>query len=173
MEEMRRLRAECASRLRTIAVPHPFDLDVFCASIAAARHRPLYLRPLPRQAGVSVLYGLWIATDRDDHIFHTRGATSLHKLAIVLHEIAHMLCDHRADDAIGDLLPSLDQRMVRSVLGRHAYSTHDEQEAETLATLLFERATRDPDGRSAGAAGDLLARLSDDLEHPVRVPFHG
>ncbi|SEP53083.1 hypothetical protein [Amycolatopsis saalfeldensis] len=59
-----------------------------------------------------------------------------------------MLCDHYpvslslAEQAKA-LLPDLDPVMVERVLGRAGYSTAEEREAETLATLIRHRARTD------------------------------
>ena len=80
---------------------------------------------------------MWIATDEADCIFHEEGTTPFHKTHIVLHEIAHMLLDHRGGGAWQDLArllaPDVDPGLARLILGRTAYTTVEEQEAETLA----------------------------------------
>jgi hypothetical protein len=41
---------------------------------------------------------------------------------------------------LDELFPSLDPRLVRSVLGRSRYADPEEREAETVASLILERA---------------------------------
>ena len=82
---------------------------------------------------------MWIATDEADYIFHEEGTTPFHKTHIVLHEIAHMLLDHRGGGAWEDLArllaPDIGPGLARLILGRTAYITVEEREAETLASL--------------------------------------
>jgi hypothetical protein len=127
--------------------------------VAARRGRPIRLLPV---AGLTGVCGLWIATDTTDLICHERDTTPPHRDHIVLHELSHVLCDHYPVELPGTglaqaLFPDLDPAMVRAVLGRAGYSTAEEREAETLASLIRERATTRADGT-------LRARLHDALD---------
>lgn len=133
-----RVRRRCAAVLRDLALPDSFDVPGLCAELSARRGRPIKLLPLPDLFDVC---GLWIATDTADLIAYERNTTVPHQNHIVLHEIAHMLCDHYPVDLspaeqAALLLPSLDPDMIRRVLGRTCYSSVEEQEAEFLASLL-------------------------------------
>lgn len=88
--------------------------------------------------------GLWIATGTTDLIFHESATTPPHREHIILHELAHVLCDHYpasldAVERAAVLLPDLDSALVRRVLGRAGYSTAGEREAEVLASLIRQR----------------------------------
>jgi hypothetical protein len=102
---------------------------------------------------------MWIATERADHVFHARGASALHRQNIVLHEIGHMICDHRIDTggaALAAILTDLDPAMVRRVLLRTRYSAPEEEEAEMIAALILEQAGWVPTGpRPDGLLGVL------------------
>jgi hypothetical protein len=138
------LRRRCEARLRGVRVPDPFDLDEFCAEVAARRGRPLFRRPVPGLSAEAPC-GLWIGTDRADHVFFDPGTSPLHAEHIVLHELSHILCGHSgADAAIGRLFPDLDPAAVRRMLGRVAYSDRQEREAEMMASLIRGRSARSP-----------------------------
>jgi hypothetical protein len=102
-----------------------------------------------------------VATAATDLICYERVTTPPHQEHIILHELGHLLCDHRASAALAAqverLLPSLDPEMVRRVLGRAGYSCAEEREAELLATLIRQRART-----HAGAT--LTDRLHDALD---------
>jgi hypothetical protein len=105
--------------------------------------------PTERLAGVC---GLWIATSTTDVIFFERVTTHPHQEHIILHELSHLLCDHyraslRVAAQTERLLPNLDPDMVRRVLARAGYSSVEEREAETLASLIRQRA-RSPAGNT-------------------------
>jgi hypothetical protein len=134
---LRRLERECRRLIADIEVPDPFDLSVFLSYIAARRGRDLHLHPQPAPAGAPC--GLWLATDRADHIFYAAGADPLHRRHIILHEIGHILCDHKAP---GLVLPDLDPATVARVLMRTTYSAPQEQVAEMIATMISGRALR-------------------------------
>ena len=156
----RRLRRRCLARLRDLPLPVPFDVHELCARVAARRGRPIRLLPV---AGLTGVCGLWIATDTTDLICYERDTTRPHQDHIILHELSHVLCDHHPLSVPGGgghataLFPDLDPAMVRAVLGRAGYSSDEEREAETLASLIRQRATTRPDGT-------LHARLHDALD---------
>jgi hypothetical protein len=152
---MEGLRRRCERRLRDIPIPEPFDLDMFCAGVAEWRGRPLQRHPVPGLSG-SAPCGVWIGTDRADHVFYDPGTSPLHAEHIVLHELAHILSGHGGvDGALGRLLPDLDPAAARRVLGRVSYTDRQEREAEMMASLIR--------GRSAPAPRTTLGRVVDAL----------
>jgi hypothetical protein len=154
------LRHRSEQRLRGIRVPAPFDLDAFCGEVAARRGRPLIRRPV---AGLSAEApcGLWIATDKADHVFYDPGTSPLHAEHIVLHELAHILSGHSGvDGSIAKLFPDLDPATVRRVLGRVSYTTAQEREAEMMASLIRGRSSR------AARHTTTLARFADAFGFP-------
>ena len=147
------LRRRCERLLRGIRIPHPFDLDAFCAELAARRGRPLHLRPVPG-LNADAPCGLWIGTAAADHVFYDPGTSPLHAEHIVLHELAHILSGHSgAGGTLGRLFPDLDPAMVSQVLGRVGYTTAQEREAEMIASLIR--------GRSAPASPTTLGRVAE------------
>ncbi|MEU4693041.1 hypothetical protein [Actinoplanes sp. NPDC023714] len=165
--------ATLKQRLRGIRVPDPFDLDLFCAEVAASRGRPLHRQPLAG-LGPGTPCGLYLGLPTADYVFYDPETSPLHAEHIVLHEIAHMLCGHGQKtgnpDLAAQLFPDLDPSMISRMLGRAAYSTDQEREAEMLASMI--RTTRgpstahDPDaGRMFGNAtlGTAVNRIADAL----------
>ncbi|MGX6607919.1 hypothetical protein ACWKSP_38210 [Micromonosporaceae bacterium Da 78-11] len=153
---MEGLRRRCERRLRGIRVPGPFDLDAFCAEVAARRGRPLHRLPVPGLSSGAPC-GLWVGTDRADHVFYDPGTSPLHAEHIVLHELAHILSGHSGGDgALAGLFPDLDPATVSRALGRTGYSTEQEREAEMMASLIRGRSGPPPRttmGRVADALG--------------------
>jgi hypothetical protein len=153
---MEGLRRRCERRLHGIRIPSPFDLDTFCAEVAARRGRPMIRRPV---AGLSAgaPCGLWIGTGSADHVFYDPGTSPLHAEHIVLHEVAHILSGHSGGDgALALLFPDLDPATVSRVLGRVSYTSAQEREAEMMASLIRGRPARPPrttSGRVADAFG--------------------
>ncbi|MFF3333692.1 hypothetical protein ACFYWX_29785 [Streptomyces sp. NPDC002888] len=137
------LRRRCHTLLKDIELPTPFSVDALCAQLALRRGRHLYLHPLPEKTAGAGACGVWLATEDTDHVFFERRTSRLHQEHIVLHEVGHMLLDHRGTDPAPDLvglLPDLSPRLVRRLLARTAYSTRQEQEAEMLASLIRVKA---------------------------------
>jgi len=128
-----------AAMIRELQVPVPFDLGEFVAGLERQRNRPIRLRPFNSAPGCPC--GLWIGTADADYIYHEAGTTPFHATHIALHELAHMLLGHQHsaswDQFISLLAPDVDQALIRLILGRSAYSTEKEREAETLASLIL------------------------------------
>jgi hypothetical protein len=141
------LRRRCEARIEGWELPVPFDVHQLCRALAEQRQRPIVLRPLLGRDGPC---GLWVAGPSSDFIFYDAQTSPLHQQHIILHEISHLLCGHRARP-LGEgelralLFPDLCPRMVERVLQRAGYATDDEQEAELLASVILQRVTaRDP-----------------------------
>lgn len=104
-----------------------------------------------------------MANERADYIFYAQDAPRPHQEHIILHELAHLLCDHQSGPAQAELLqallfPHLDQSLVRTALttlGRARYDTRQEREAELLATLIEHRWLRRRRGRGELDLADL------------------
>jgi hypothetical protein len=140
---MKSLRQRCERRLRGLRIPEPFDLDAFCRQIESRRGRRLLRRPVPGLSSGAPC-GIWVGTAEADHVFYDPGTSPLHAEHIVLHELAHILSGHRLveDDAPARLFPDLDPATVTRMLGRVAYTTAQEREAEMMASLIRGRPAR-------------------------------
>ncbi|RSO33517.1 hypothetical protein DMH15_21750 [Streptomyces sp. WAC 06725] len=214
----------CLVTANALEIPHPFDLQNFCASIAEQRGRPLFLLPLDGSPDPDFPCGMWIGLDTADLVFYEATATGILRVQIILHEISHMLLGHVAPqlsgredaseeelDAMSDHFEGLLSRTSQAVdaqpplpvadllraeadrlrsmaaaeqpideelglsanrivrlLGRTNYVSRQERDAETLATFILERASRNEARPTCEKSGRALARLSEDFGHPVR-----
>lgn len=73
-----------------------------------------------------------------------RVTPAFHQTHIVMHEIAHVLLGHRgrapAWQGVARLLaPDLDPALIRLILGRGTYGAKEEEDAETLASLILQQ----------------------------------
>jgi hypothetical protein len=129
---------------REIEIPMPFDLTDFCARLERQRGRIIRLFPITSMGAVS---GVWVSTAEADYIYYEAGTTRLHRTHIVLHEIAHMLLGHKGgawirDDIAQLLAPALSDSLVQLILGRGAYTSAEERDAEVMASLILHHAAR-------------------------------
>jgi hypothetical protein len=141
----RGVRQACETKLRTLQLPEPFTIAAFCDTLANQRSRPIRLVSLPTAAGAPC--GLWLSTPEAEYVMHQTTTSRLHQEHIVLHELAHIIFDHKALRSAADvhaLLPDLDPQMVTTVLARSPYTSEQEQQAEVLADLIAVRARRRP-----------------------------
>jgi hypothetical protein len=131
-----------AAIVQELDVPVPFDLAHFVADLERQRRRPIHLRPFSSKPGTPC--GLWIGTAETDYIYHEAGTTPFHATHIAVHELAHMLLGHQHtaawEEFIGLLAPDVDPVLIQLILGRSAYGTAEEREAETLASLILSSA---------------------------------
>jgi hypothetical protein len=129
--------------IRELDIPRPWDLGRFVAGLEHRRGRPIRLCPFRAAPGAPC--GLWIGTARTDYVYYEAAATPFHATHIVVHELAHMLSGHghtAAWDQLASLLmPDLGRPLIQLVLGRGAYTTAEEREAETLASLILSEAS--------------------------------
>lgn len=132
-ERLRRCRALASG----LDLPVPFDAAELAATVARRRGRPVELMPTDWRSGLPC--GLLIAAEQADYIVYVADTPPLHREHILVHELAHLLCEHRGT-ASGELLPHLPDRLVGRVLGRTVYSEPQEEEAELLASLILQRA---------------------------------
>ncbi|MFD8753872.1 hypothetical protein ACFV0O_23265 [Kitasatospora sp. NPDC059577] len=144
VDECQQQAGRFAELLRRFDLPRPFRLDDLCEAVAALRGRPLRLLPMPRPADAGVC-GLWVAFGAVDHVYYAPVASGVHQTHIILHELAHMLLDHRqpsgaAPEMLAQLFPDLDPAMAVRLLARSQSGAADrqEKEAELLASMMWQ-----------------------------------
>ncbi|AHH95786.1 hypothetical protein GCM10010174_46620 [Kutzneria viridogrisea] len=141
------LRRRCREVVAGIELPVPFTAQELCERLAERRSRPLHLHALPVPTPPGLPSGMWLATEQADHILYDSQTSRLHQDHIILHEIGHMLCDHEAGNKVlhRELdLGLVDPDQVLRVLPRVHYDSHQEQEAEMIASLVLEGIGRLP-----------------------------
>lgn len=158
-------RPALADLVSGLEIPQPFDIQTFCRLLAEHRGRPLHLHSAPGISTSETPCGVWIATDRADHILHEEATSPLHRDHIVLHEVSHMLLGHSSlldGGTAGALFTEVDLTAVTAILGRTGYGTEDERDAELLAGLIAHRAGL-LDNTTKPMPSGVLQRLDDAL----------
>jgi hypothetical protein len=121
----------------------PLDVTEMCMRLARHRGKPIRLsaQPFP----VPGPFGVWLATSRADYVFYQQETSHAHQVHIILHEIGHLLAEHRSDEEDDDLLrmlyPGPAPEAIRRALRRTSYDTTEEREAETVATIILQWAS--------------------------------
>ncbi|MGW7528823.1 hypothetical protein [Streptomyces sp. NPDC054783] len=159
----RKVRKRCEELVSALDLPSPFSTDALVHELSQRRGRPIRIQAVPIGSAINAC-GLWIATDAGDTIYVEEKATKFHQEHIVLHEVGHILCDHRISDqetygALTTLLPSISPDMISRLLGRTNYTTEQEQEAELVASLIRSTTGMRAPSPSAGVRGALEAAL--------------
>jgi hypothetical protein len=168
------IRRRCQALVADLDIPVPFDSWELCAHIATRRGRAIRLRAVTMPAGSPC--GIWLSTASNDYIFYEAHTSRLHQEHIIVHEIGHVLCDHHATAALSPetsrlLLPNLDPALVNRVLSRGHYSAEEEQEAEMIAALILQHASRwhpESEWAAPAAGAGVRQRLGSSLEPPDR-----
>ncbi|WHT22547.1 CUE domain-containing protein [Crossiella sp. CA-258035] len=135
-----KLRRWLRAELNELDVHPPLNIDALCDALGRRRGREIRLMPFPLR--VPGPYGLWIASDEADYVIYQSQTSRPHQDHIILHEIGHILHNHRSDDNDPDylraMMPELDPDMIQRALRRSHYDTEQEQQAELVATIILE-----------------------------------
>ena len=140
--------ADMLALARQLPIPVPWDRDAFINNLSELRGRPIRLVPTDTAALADSPCGLWLARDNDDLILHEIGTSDYHIDQIVGHELGHMLLGHdrsrifgadkaREENLCRQVLPDIDPKTVRAVLGRSNSGSDQERDAEMFASLLM------------------------------------
>jgi hypothetical protein len=154
--ERKQIRRQVDRLLAGVDVPNPFDITTFCMAITRQRGRRIALVPTSGILGdrLAPFSGLWIAGPSADFLFYDDSTSQLHWENSVLHELGHLLFDHRPHGTISDdeltllqlLLPGLSVERLKDIvggaLGRAGYTHRQEREAELFAARVWQRAGR-------------------------------
>ncbi|MGJ5751547.1 ImmA/IrrE family metallo-endopeptidase [Streptomyces puniciscabiei] len=154
--------------LRDLDVQPPLSVEALCKALGEKRGRPIELRayPLPKP-GPS---GLWLETPAADLIIYQQETTKLHQEHIILHEIGHILADHRGEDRVEEwhaVVAGLARSAIRRALGRCNYDDAREQEAELVATVILGWAWALDRVTSCTSTDASVRRLHDTFGAPV------
>lgn len=116
-------------------------IDDLVASIAKGRRRPIRIVDADFGGLDGTICGLWLALPVADLIFIADDLSGMHRDHVILHELAHLLLDHRAVseatiEEVASLFPSLKPDLVKRVLQRSHYDDAQEAAAEQLASAV-------------------------------------
>ncbi|MFF4367695.1 hypothetical protein [Streptomyces sp. NPDC001594] len=187
---LKRVRRTCEGLLAEWGMEHGCGIDELHAHLSERRGRPIHL--IPTAFPERHLFGIWLKTDDFDIIAFEKAASASHKEHIIAHELAHIAFDHqgslqldqagpatRAPEGAGGggeagaLFSDVDPEAVRGVLMRSRYSDDEEQEAETMASLILARANKrwtEPAWGVPEAAAEIVARIESGLGRPEQGP---
>jgi hypothetical protein len=125
-----------------------FTIGGFAHWIAAQNGRPIELHRLSLPAD---MFGAWIPGRHADHIFYDDGPFPFHCTHILLHELSHVLLNHRPQRLNAEVADALEQTLTTSagaqgldhqlqdlpgLLRTLRYTDQQELEAETLSGLI-------------------------------------
>ncbi|GAA1025624.1 hypothetical protein GCM10009557_00240 [Virgisporangium ochraceum] len=159
-----------------LRIPDPFDAVELADRAGGCLGHRIRLCGIAMPAGAP--FGLTLFTTDGGHIIAYEQSTNrLHRDHIISHELGHILLGHEPmpidePDAARLVFPRLSPELVNRVLNRNGtYGGREEQEAETMATILMERVSQVPDvsevpGQSIEDAA-IAARLSNLFERPL------
>lgn len=121
-------------------IPYSGETDDLLVRLSEARGRPIRLLVSPLSEAVS---GVLISTEKADYIAVSEGASPERQVAIVCHEVAHVLLGHDHQGSLTSslvdtgLLSGLDPKLVSAVVaGRQAHAETVEIDAELVATYI-------------------------------------
>lgn len=120
-----------------------FELNHFLDHIQRMRKRKLILMPTTLKHEI---VAMWVYTDRADYIFFKSSDHVIHRTHNILHEIAHMMLDHKRIPLEDVLTPELFHELFSGqITGRPRRITREpsndieELEAEEFVFAIQER----------------------------------
>jgi hypothetical protein len=169
-KEMRRLIDHVVGNL---GLPIPTEPDVLFAAlireVGKIRQREIRLlkEPFPPQTAS----GLWLRLETYDLVVVDSRATPLHQLAILGHELGHMLLgkcgQHDAAQAVAGQLKStrggIDEAL--EVAARTRFDDEDERRAETFALIAVTQTRQYLEGTPFTAPHGIAGRIGKSLGH--------
>ncbi|MGO1049471.1 hypothetical protein [Crossiella sp. CA198] len=169
--------------LSSVAPPQPFQVGEFCRRLGEQRGHPIELMPLSQVLGgrVAPFDGLLVSAYDADYVFYDDTTSALHQQNTVLHEIGHLVLEHRSLGEGGQprlpmlrlLFPHFDEARRAELLGkalcRAGFQDLQEREAESFATQFSARLLDAAGGRVLGRKAKRLppheAQVIDRLAH--------
>ncbi|MEV6423917.1 toxin [Streptomyces sp. NPDC051662] len=135
------LRRTCRLLVENLDVPSTVtSVRDLLPHIEEVSGRPIRLEPTVTNTAEPC--GMWVRTTDVDHIFYDPRTSPAHADHIIAHELGHILRGHNSLAAAPEqpvterFFNTLDPETVRMILGRTTYEYQDEEEAETIASLL-------------------------------------
>lgn len=141
-----RLRARCRQRVDDLlghtGVPDPWDINEFLDRLERHRRRDIDLCAISWSPGDSC--GAWQQHPDHDVIAYTENTSGFHQDHIILHEVGHMISQHRgrclfSQEQAQRIAPDLTPVALAHLLDCSGAQA-EEQEAETIAVLIHQRA---------------------------------
>ncbi len=153
-----RSRIDRALRLATELMPYDGDIDALIHVLSDSRGKPIRVLQIPTP--VDSPSGGWFECEDVDYVVVDATSTRSRYVAIVCHELAHILLGHQGqplnNTQMAQMAPTLSPDVAARFLGRHGYDSDIEHEAELLGTKLAAAAAR---ARfDAGGAQDRVSR---------------
>lgn len=157
----RGVRQRCERLLDGLEIRPPFELEAFITALARRRGKQIVLAP--RNTIGEAPCGLWLCYPRTDYIVYEATASPAHRQAIVLHEVGHMVCGHGPawgghSDLLDTLAPDIDPAERVRIMARSGYTSPEERQAETFASLALARVTPIEIGGSTAPTTDPRVR---------------
>lgn len=146
--ESSELRARCAPMVRSVLattpLPDPWDCNEFLDGLERERGRNIDVLAVDWTRGQST--GAWRRYADHDVILYAANTSVVHQDHIILHEVGHMLFEHRGRCVLSSsdaqrLAPSLAPAAFAHMLDRVSVQA-EEAEAETFATMVLTRLVR-------------------------------
>ena len=135
----RRTGRQRAAAIGDLAIPVPFELGAFRASLE--RSAGVAVRLVPAVMPPGAPSGVFFETGSTCYLCYERDTSPLHQAHIVLSLASHLVLGETADSPIDRrLVPDLSPQLVRLMLGDVPSRAVAQAEAETFAFVALERA---------------------------------
>jgi hypothetical protein len=116
----------------------PFDLERFLRELVQLRGgREIVLTPISVRSGGATVCGYCLTTAERDHVYYAQSRSRLHRTHNAVHELAHLLLDHRSVAPLTAPGGPTDRRRAWLGVADIGYSERSEDEADAAAAILL------------------------------------
>ena len=127
----------CAASVGDLAIPVPFELGAFRASLE--RHAGVVVKLVPAVMPPGAPSGVFFRTHSTCYLCYEQHTSPLHQAHIVLSLASHLVLGDAADSPIDRrLVPDLSPQLVKLMLGDVPSRAVAQAEAETFAFVALE-----------------------------------
>lgn len=145
--QLRAIEVTCREQVQQLAdaiqLKEISDIEALCLAISRKRKRPMVLIPMELIGDET---GFSASAPEYDTIYYARDVSPPYQEHIILHELAHLLLNHRPPHTVAaateirqTVVPLLGASYLPPMLKRSRYDLVHEQEAELFASLLEQR----------------------------------
>ncbi|WP_336159879.1 hypothetical protein [Amycolatopsis sp. VC5-11] len=191
----KRATAVAKALFSSVSMPDPVTVETVCATLAAHRGRAIRLIPMSTlDIDQPPFSGVWLAGRETDYVFFDDAWPRLAVRNAILHELGHILLDHRSNGRLTDLMvimmkqviPAASPAALRSTVQAGLCRTNGvaaaeidtdpvhELEAELLAAELgtkWSDPARRPTAARTGAQDDtVLRRVAGAMDYGLGLP---
>ncbi len=114
----RALARQCERTLHELGIPKHIGVEGLRAELERRQGRRITLVPLALSREGSGLTGAWWPGPEEDYICYERETGPIHRQQIILHEMSHILCNHKPRPVPTEMLVAIREALYAAMTRR-------------------------------------------------------